>query len=84
MGRRALAHERVAVLAVDDCAAADQPVKLGVGEQDHQQLPAALDTPLAQFVGQLGAGELPSARQGLGESVDGLVDRPLVEAVGFA
>jgi hypothetical protein len=32
-----------------------------VGQQDHQHLPAALDTALAQLVGQLRAGELSPA-----------------------
>ncbi len=45
--RRAFVHERVGVLAVVDSSAADQPVHLGVGQQDHQHLPAAPDTAVA-------------------------------------
>jgi hypothetical protein len=43
-----------------------------VGEQDHQHLPAALDTALVQLVSQLRAGELPSARQRLRDGGDRL------------
>ena len=82
--RHALVHERVGVLAVGDPAAADQPVQLGVGQQDHQHLPAALDTALAQLVRQLRAGELSPARQDLRDGGDRLADRALVEAVGIA
>jgi hypothetical protein len=80
----AFAHERVAVLAINDSSAADQSVHLGVGQQDHQQLPAARDTSLAQLVSQLRAGELPSARQCLHDGGDRLVDGALVEAVDAA
>ena len=80
--RHPLAHQRVGVLAVDDASAADQPAQLGVGQQDHQHLPAARDTALAQLVGQLRAGELSSARQCLRDGGDGVLDRALVEAVG--
>ena len=47
--RHAFVHERVGVLAVGDSSAADQPVQLGVGQKDHQHLPVAPDTALAQL-----------------------------------
>ncbi len=72
------------MLAVHASSAADQPVQLGVRQQDHQHLPAARDTALAQLVSQLRAGELPSARQCLRDGGDRLVDRTLVEAVAVA
>jgi hypothetical protein len=55
-----------------------------VGQQDHQHLPAALDTAFAQLVRQLRAGELSSAGQCLHGGGDRVVDGTLVEAVGFA
>ena len=80
--RHTFAHERIGMLAVGDFFAADQPAQLGVGQQDHQHLPAARDTALAQLVSHLHAGELPSARQGLHHSGDRVVDGTLVKAVG--
>ena len=77
----AFVHERVGVLAAGHRSAADQPVQLGVGQQDHQHLPAASGTTLAQFVGQLPAGELSPARQCLHDGSDRVADRALVEAV---
>ena len=72
------------MLAAGDWPAADQPVQFGVGQQDHQHLPAALDTALTQFVSQLRAGELSPARQDVRDGSDRLADRALVEAVGVA
>ena len=72
------------MLAAGDSSAADQPVQLGVGQQDHQHLPAAPDTALAQLLSQLRAGELSPARQDVRDGSDRLVDRALVEAVGVA
>lgn len=68
---------RVWYAAGGDCA--DQPVKLGVGQQDHQHLPAAPDTALAQLVSQPRAGELSSTRQCLRDARDGVLNRSLVE-----
>ena len=70
------------MLAAGDSSAADQPVQFGVGQQDHQHLPAALDTALAQLVSQLRAGELSPVRQCLHDGGDRAVDGTLVEAVG--
>jgi hypothetical protein len=72
------------VLAAGDSSAADEPTQLGVGQQDHQHLPSAPETVLAQFISQLRAGELSSARQDLRDGRERLVDRGLVEAVGVA
>jgi hypothetical protein len=72
------------VLAAGDSSAADQPVQLGVGQQDHQHLPAAPDTALAQLLSQLRAGELSPARQDVRDGSDRLAGRALVEAVGVA
>jgi hypothetical protein len=82
--RHAVAHQRVGVLAVDDASAADQPVQLGVGQQDHQHLPVARDTALAQLVSKLRAGELSLARQRLRDRGDRPLERALVHAVGGA
>ena len=82
--RHALVHERVGVHALGDSPAADQPVQLGVGQQDHQHLSAAVDTALAQLGSQLCAGQLSPARQDLRDGSDRLVDRALVKAVGGA
>jgi pimeloyl-ACP methyl ester carboxylesterase len=82
--RHAFVDERVGVLAVGDPPAADQPAQLGVGQQQHQQLPAAPDANLAQLVSQLRAGEVAPARQDLQDRGDGLVNRALVEAVRVA
>jgi hypothetical protein len=72
------------VLAAGDSSAADQPVQFGVGQQDHQHLPAARDTAFAQLVSQLRASELSSARQCLRNGSDRLVDGTLAKAVGVA
>lgn len=72
------------MLAAGDSSAADQPVQLGVGQQDHQHLPAAPDTALAQLLSQLRAGELSPARQDVRDGSDRLAGRALVEAVGVA
>ena len=72
------------MFAAGDSSAADQPVQLGMGQQDHQHLPAAPDTALTQFVSQLRAGELSPARQDVRDGSDRLFDRALVEAVGIA
>ena len=82
--RHAFFHERVGVLAAGDWPAADQALQLGVGQQDHQHLPAAPDTALAQLVSQLRAGELSPARQCLHDGSDRVADRALVEAVAVA
>jgi hypothetical protein len=72
------------VLAASHWSAADQPVQLGVGQQNHQHLPAAPDTALVQFGSHLRAGELSPARQCLHDGSDRVADRALVEAVGVA
>jgi hypothetical protein len=49
-----------------------------VGQQDHQHLPAARDTAIAQLVSQLRAGELSSARQCLRDGGNRVADGTLV------
>ena len=72
------------MLAAGHWPAADQTLQLGVGQQDHQHLPAALGTALAQLVSQLPAGELSPARQCLHEGSDRVADRALIETVAVA
>lgn len=79
--RHALLHERIGVLAVGWASAADQPVQLGVRQQDHEQLPVVLDAALAQFVAELGAGEVAAVGQRPHDRGHGVRDRRFVEAV---
>ena len=80
--RHALGQQRVAVLAVDEASAADQPVQLDVGQQDHQHLPSGLDATIAQLVGQLCPGELRPTHQCLRDGAHGVLNRALVEPMG--
>lgn len=72
------------MFAVRRPPAADQPFQLGVGQQQHQHLPAVLDAVLAQRIGQLPAGQVPAGPQRQRDRVQRGGGGSLVDAVSVA
>jgi len=77
--RHPLGVRRVRVLVTERTAAADDPVQLEVGEEDHQRLPVGLDPPFAKTLGDLDPRAIRLVLEDLDDRRGGAVQRAVVE-----
>ena len=80
-GRHPVGEGCVRVRPLEPTAAADEPVQLEEGEQQHQHLPVRLDIVAAEAVGQLLPGLVGLLREGMedqgGHAVETAADQPV-------